>query len=497
MHSDKMAHYVVAGKPDCPNFLHAVHLCKYLDEQLPNFSYKLMELDSDTWKCWLNNKNQERGWHQTTSPVIWKQFARYGGKANLIGSTGEFLEYVFDYYGHDSAFPRAELQNMVEDARQFLAAKDETERNKTCVCVSGFGEVMFGVFFPQLVEVLSSSTKNEVTIKLFDDDLGDERLQDVVDLLEDVGDFSARADLVQTYEEALTGCDLLVIVDDFGRKTDDEEADWHMRTAWSFQLWADQINAYAKRSLKILLAGHGAACFGATILMESCTTVRLGNVVAVTGDVGHCPLNVVARKCEVPLREIGAPPVWGSVGISSYVDVEGMFKVCAVRRPNERALRAKKGSTLPLGTVHYEIRSIGYLLDGVDVWGEVNSIRDSVQKRLGRPASYSKVSAAVTVLKVWLHGKPSDSVMSLGICSNGSFGLPPRVCMSQPAIFDGRFWVPFEKFPMCARVETEIARIVPEVLRVLQEYGVASSEEVERQFRAQSLTTETSSTEIY
>lgn len=128
-------------------------------------------------------------------------------------------------------------------------------------------------------------------------------------------------------------------------------------------LYADAINAFAKRNMKIVLVGDGPSCFNATVLVETCTRIRIANIVAVTSDVGLSHLKDVSEQTGIAVKHLGAPPVWGFVGINQYVDLDSIIHYSEVYIPYTRALRAVKDSTLPPGKMKPELRFVAYLLE--------------------------------------------------------------------------------------------------------------------------------------
>lgn len=128
-------------------------------------------------------------------------------------------------------------------------------------------------------------------------------------------------------------------------------------------LYADVINAFGKRNLKVIVADDGPVCFNATVLLETCTRIRIANIVAVTSDIGLSHLTEVAKQTGIRTNFLGAPPVWGFIGINQYVDLDSIIHISEVHIPYTRSLRDIKGSTLPFGRQKPELRFIAYLLE--------------------------------------------------------------------------------------------------------------------------------------
>ncbi|XP_060523683.1 protein Lilipod isoform X2 [Cylas formicarius] len=114
-----------------------------------------------------------------------------------------------------------------------------------------------------------------------------------------------------------------------------------------------------------------------------------------------------------------------------------------------RALKNPTNSTLCLGTVMSELRTMSYL-----VLNNHENIVEFVEKRkrpISRPNRnvLAKVRAVSSLVRLWYSREPEDVIISLGICSDGSFEIPRGIIFSQPAEQDAtRKWRPFHNFPL-------------------------------------------------
>ncbi|XP_031332854.1 malate dehydrogenase 3, cytoplasmic-like [Photinus pyralis] len=161
------------------------------------------------------------------------------------------------------------------------------------------------------------------------------------------------------------------------------------------------------------------------------------------------------------LSNIGGPPVWGYVGVNQFIDVKSAIVYSDMYRPYQRALKNKGGSTLPLGTVHPELRFLSYLIeDANEINIESIESRRTAQQLLNRHLVYSKVRATISVIKIWYAKEPTGDIISLGICSNGSFGIPAGLVFSQPSILKNNVWVPYEAFPTMEETKREILKLI-------------------------------------
>lgn len=74
----------------------------------------------------------------------------------------------------------------------------------------------------------------------------------------------------------------------------------------------------------------------ATCLVEFSTSVRPSDIVVVAADEGLSYISVLSEKTDIPVAKICGPPVWGFIGMYSFVDeAQTVFKA-DVYRPNLR-----------------------------------------------------------------------------------------------------------------------------------------------------------------
>lgn len=481
-----MVFYFVGGKPDCPKFVHVAYVCSYLKQHLPNFNFRKEQVESGEWEYWLSEINTRNDWHHIESPIIWKEVGRVGGKATLIGGISDFWEYCYDYYGLESVLPKEDLQNLVEDNKLYFQAekraREEDEANNLkIVTVMGIYTPFVCPLMAKLLDIEGLGGKMGVTMRIFDLDLDVEgRLKCIIDMMEGFMELNTTILLTSSFQQALDNCDLLLHLSDGYYDSSKDLGSWYIRNTFNSLMLADNINAYAKKTIRIIFASLGApVCFNASMLCQNCPRIKLTNVIAITADWGYCALNVVSKECNLPLEELSAPPVWGTLQ-HNFIDIGSIIKKCDIHRPYLRALNNEGGSTLPLGKQTSELRYIKYLTDGIPNFSKkVDNIKETVQRRLGRPPSYSKISAILKVLEIWFKNKPSDEIISLGILSNGCFGFPPGIVVSQPAVFNGRCWMPYPEFPIQNYAKTEIEKLVKPITSMLEEFDISEPDGTE------------------
>lgn len=124
---------------------------------------------------------------------------------------------------------------------------------------------------------------------------------------------------------------------------------------------AVNINATASSKMLVMLPNLGPACYNASILAQSVTKIKKNNIVVTTSDLGFEVAPIIAEIAEVPLRNMFCPPVWGFVGINHLVDIYTTVHKYYSFDPYERYSKVMN-STLPIGTLTPEMRTMEYLM---------------------------------------------------------------------------------------------------------------------------------------
>lgn len=124
---------------------------------------------------------------------------------------------------------------------------------------------------------------------------------------------------------------------------------------------AVNINVSASRKMYVLLPNLGPACYNATVLMNSTTSINKKNIVVATSDLGFDVIQTAAEICQVPMKNIYSPPVWGFVGINHLVDIRTTIHKYNTFEPYNRYIKVKN-STLNIGSITPEMRTLEYLM---------------------------------------------------------------------------------------------------------------------------------------
>ncbi|KZC10235.1 Putative malate dehydrogenase 1B [Dufourea novaeangliae] len=233
----------------------------------------------------------------------------------------------------------------------------------------------------------------------------------------------------------------------------------------------------------VLFCSMGPICFHVEIMHRLVTKLPKTSIVAVSSHYGLEMTCVFAQSSGFTLKNFGCPPVWGYLGINQFVDIHHMIQKCDYYLPNRRALESSETTTLPIGVQRSELRWFFYISHNkTDPYRQLSIQKSLVQYQVGRSEDFQKCRAICDLLKLWYRKEVGDEIISLGIFSDGSFGIPEGLVFSQPVYLKvledhTRIWVPFTDFPMPNMPISffqnllDIAIFVKEKIPVLEEGG--------------------------
>ncbi|KAK9881073.1 hypothetical protein WA026_014417 [Henosepilachna vigintioctopunctata] len=467
-----MPNFVIAGKADCPLYTHAIQIAKFLCEKLPEMTIKKFQYLGDDWHKFLLDINEANGWFITKSPVIWKEVAYVGSKPHLIGGLSEFWEYIDDYYGVRTFLDRDTVEELCLHNLKIFQDKttfqESEETNGFIIGLFGFNNQLAQLILPELLTVPGLFSDELTVVKIHDPEaLEDADVEEEIkEVISDYQtDLSATVNFQFVYTPNLTefieGTDLMLITEDFCQRHSEEKMDWLKRCDIQMFYLCYEINDVGKQDLRIVFCHLGPICFIATSFAKHCNNKRDRNIVAVTAHEGLKALTSVSKLTGIPVSNLGAPPVWGFVGLDHFIDVQATVVLQDIIRPYRRSLKNIVGSTLPQKVVKKNLRLLSCSIDKNIFEDEFND-RCFKYKKLDRQALLPILRATSNLLELWYSGKKnSDQIISLGIIGDGVFGIPQKVVFSQPAVLDKEgHWITYENLPILDNSKSDIENCI-------------------------------------
>lgn len=485
-----MAFYTICGKPDCPRTAHASYVAQYLSDHLPNFKYRKIIKSKDDWPDYVAELNRKNKWFMVDSPIIWKEISSWGGKSYLLGDIGDFWEYCYCYYGMESCIPKADLEWLARDNLAHFEkerqenSKEHRKYNMVMSILTTLNNLDFvAKLIDDCLQIKQFIKDDGVLIKIHieNTDKNTKEVEDIRDYFNSLG-ICGNHEVVEiafTEEEAIIKCDLLIFDEDFSQSSIEEHQEWIMRCTTRIATMADTINSSAKRQLRVIFCNEGPMCLMASCLVEYGTVLIPSNIVCLSAHKGLPVVNIISQKTGEPISKISAPPVWGFIGINEYVDETQIIFKASVLKPYKRALQAPNESTLPLGTSIPELRLMSYLVPNQhkNIEKRVSERAKNIELALQRKSFRPKQRALRSLLDLWYAEKPSDHIISLGVCSNGIHDIPPGIVFSQPCIQDSkRKWRPFANCLFLNQTDQNLKKLVEEAMDELGNIGFSINE---------------------
>ena len=244
-------------------------------------------------------------------------------------------------------------------------------------------------------------------------------LQGVAMELEDCA-FPLLAGMVQTddADEAFGDVDVALLVGAMPRKDGMERSDLLSANGGIFKPQGEALSRSAKRDVKVLVVGNPANT-NALIAQQNAKDLDPGRFTAMTRLDHNRAVAQLAAKAGVHSTDVGRMTIWGNHSATQYPDV---FHATVGGRPAFDAVGNDQA-----------------WLEG-DFIPTVQQRGAAVIKARGLSSAASAANAAVDHVRSWALGTPEGDWVSMGIPSDGSYGVPAGIISSFPVTCrDGRY----------------------------------------------------------
>ncbi|XP_050587717.1 putative malate dehydrogenase 1B [Bombus affinis] len=452
---------VIAGILEDCTFNHICFVAESLSTILPNFHYRSISKSSARWDCWLKETCDLHGWTHTKSPLIWREIGLSRSHVTYIGGSSQFWELLHNYYDISLYLSKEELDALQTDL--LFACNIKRQRSKPLqvqkkyrqIMIIGAGRSMCPDLVPQLLMTKELWMTHGIVINLYDEPGCFFKLRKIFRDAGTIGAGINTVHIVENIPDGLKDCDILIYLDSLTREEYEGTDNWLQRNYKVIANLCTHINEHAPSHMKVIFCSMNLPCFYANIMMELVTKLSSTNIVVASAHYGLELIYTFVNSFGLNLQNFGCPPVWGFLGINHFVDVHHMIQKYDVYYPNKRALNSNENMILPLGTQHSELRWFFYKIHDKNPYKNYLKRKALLRYQMGTSEDFPKCRAICDLLKLWYSNKKSigDEIISLGIESDGSFGIPKGLVFSQPVYLkeyeDGsRAWVPFRDFPM-------------------------------------------------
>ncbi|XP_061463782.1 putative malate dehydrogenase 1B isoform X2 [Rhineura floridana] len=246
-------------------------------------------------------------------------------------------------------------------------------------------------------------------------------------------------------DEAFFEADVIILLDDILQETIPSVEDCIHQVTNQCEIYGPLIEKNAKSSVKVVVMGKTFANLKALMLMTHAPSINPQNIVTVTMLLESEAKAMLARKLHMHPAGIKNLLVWGNVSGSSFIDLSKTELYSY-----DSAIWGPPSFFRPLLDVLFDsewMRSeFVVALSSLSSW-EIHCV------------GMAPAHTIATVLRYWYQDSPPGEMVSLGVISEGQFGLPEGIVYSMPVRFQNGSWEIF--------TELEISEKTQEYLQIL------------------------------
>lgn len=175
-----------------------------------------------------------------------------------------------------------------------------------------------------------------------------------------------------------------------------------------FSVQGKALNDVANRNVKVLVTGNPANT-NALIAMKNAPDLKPGNFSAMTRLDHNRALSQLAEKCGVLTKEVKKAIIWGNHSATQYPDIH----------------HAEVKGVDALSLVDYNWFTQEFI-------SKVQQRGAEIIKARGQSSAASAANAAVDQMRDWALGTPEGTWVSMGVPSDGSYGIKAGLIYSYP-----------------------------------------------------------------
>lgn len=188
-----------------------------------------------------------------------------------------------------------------------------------------------------------------------------------------------------------------------------------------FKVQGEALDKYAKKDVKVLVVGNPANT-NALICSHYAPSIPRENFTAMTRLDQNRARAQIAAKLDVPVQQVKNVIIWGNHSATQF--------------PDAKHARAQVG--IVDKSVYDAINNVSYLQ------GEFVEL---IQKRGAAVIAARKMSSAMSAAKAasdhmrdWWVGSADGEFVSMGVISDGSYGVPKDIVFSFPVVIKNKQW---------------------------------------------------------
>lgn len=303
---------------------------------------------------------------------------------------------------------------LLESQTQAQMVASESKRPIVVAVTGAAGQIAYSLLF-SLGKGDIFGYDQQLELRLLDIAPMQERLNGVVMELVDCA-FPLIRSIVQTStpDEAFMNADVAVLVGSMPRREGMERSDLLSKNGSIFRVQGESLDRVARKNVKVLVVGNPANT-NALICCKSAPTIPDRQFSCLTQLDENRARAILASKLDVLPIQVKNVIIWGNHSSTQYPDV------------SHAHIENKDGSTISIR----EALQDNAFLEGPFVKTVQNRGREVIRAR----KLSSAMSAAKAIgdhLRLWWFGTPEGTFTSMGVMSDGSYGIDMGIFYSQP-----------------------------------------------------------------
>mmetsp|Transcript_16083 Transcript_16083/g.22205 ORF Transcript_16083/g.22205 Transcript_16083/m.22205 type:complete len:358 (+) Transcript_16083:64-1137(+) len=288
---------------------------------------------------------------------------------------------------------------------------------------------------PMVARGIMLGPDQPVILHLLDIEFAKEALEGVRMELVDAA-FPLLHDIIATTDEkvACKDVDIAVMVGGFPRKEGMERKDVMSKNVSIYKAQAAALNDYAHPNVKVLVVANPANT-NALILLENAPKIKPENVTCLTRLDHNRAVGQVAEQLGVPNTKVKNVIIWGNHSSTQYPDI------------NHGTANGKPIKEQVAGKSFF---SSGEFVKCVQQRGA------AIIKARKLSSALSAASSACDHVRNWVNGTIPGEFVSMGVYSDGSYGIPAKIIYSFPVTCSGGNW----KIVQGLKIDSESERLM-------------------------------------
>ncbi|KAG8432745.1 hypothetical protein GDO86_017113, partial [Hymenochirus boettgeri] len=417
-------------RADCPYYAKAELLADYLHKSLPCFHVHKMTQHPEDWEDWLKEVCKKNGWSHQRSPIIWRELVDRGGKGMLVGGFNEFFEHSQEYYNITFDLMSDLMKQIaVENLETHIETKKEQEEIQSLfdplhVWITSATVPTCYNLIPHLASGDVFGMGKEIWLHLLDSNHDSETLRALVMEAEDLAFPLLRKITVHKIaSDAFLQADVVIFLDDTYAKNDLSQEQCLRKIAEQFTQYGALIDQSSNKEVKVVVAGSSYVNLKALILLSSAPSINTHNIVALPTQLEFEAKAQIAKKLNINSSAVKDVILWGNISGINYLDLSHakIFQY-------DSAIWGPPSFFRPLKNLIYDRK-----------WLKNEFLQERSRKSQHR-SGMSAAHCIATVLSWWQKDSNPEEIVSLGVVSEGQFGLPEGIIYSMPVQFKNGVW---------------------------------------------------------